>query len=82
METEIMHIKTQTKQHADKPSHTDSFEHTHTQLNTHLPTALVKACWQGEDPYSRPCKAVQRLGGVTHAEKHTHRQNKGTLLRW
>ena len=43
-----------------------------TQLNTHLLTALVRACWWGEDPYSRPCKAVRKLGGVTHAEKHKH----------
>lgn len=43
----------------------------HKQVCTHLLTASVRACWLAEDPYSRPCKAVQRPGGVTHAETHT-----------
>lgn len=64
----------------------------HARVNTHLLTAWMKACWRGEDPYSRPCKAVQRLGGVARAEKHntththrhtqTDRQNKDTSVCW
>lgn len=80
-----MHAAIQGARHMD----THRWQHTHTnrftgnkiQLNWHLLTASVRACWQGEDPCSGPCKAVRRPGGVMHAEENTHTHTHGERMR-